>query len=160
MTATVVVADAPPATGYAGLATRLIAFVVDALIIDIVAWLVAGLVVVAASVFGLSQDLIKVLVAAGAALGALWAAGYFVFFWSSTGQTPGDRVMRISVRRDDADAPLSLGHAVVRLAGLVLSVVLLFLPFLLILVDARRRGMHDRMARSVVVYVARIRRAR
>jgi uncharacterized RDD family membrane protein YckC len=159
MTVALVVPDAPPSPGYAGLATRLLAFVADVLFIDIAAWLVAGLVVVAASVFGLSQDIQKVLIAGGAALGALWAAGYFVFFWSTTGQTPGNRIMRIRVRRDDADAPLSVRHSVARLLGMVLSALLLFIPYLLVLVDDRRRGLHDRMGRSVVVYVPRERRA-
>jgi uncharacterized RDD family membrane protein YckC len=148
--------EAPASAGYAGLATRLLAFVADVLFIDVAAWLVAGLVVVAASVFGLSQDVQKVLIAGGAVIGALWAAGYFMFFWSTTGQTPGNRIMRIRVKRDDGDAPISVGHALARVAGLVVSALLLFIPFLLILVDDRRRGLHDRMGRSVVVYVPRL----
>src|SRR5690349_20445502 len=50
------------------------------------------------SAFGLSQSVQTALLAAGAVFGVGWAAGYFVFFWSTTGQTPGDRIMRIRVR--------------------------------------------------------------
>jgi uncharacterized RDD family membrane protein YckC len=148
---------APP-TENAGLATRVLAFAVDALIIDVAGWAVGGVVAVAASAFGLSDTVQSVLVAGGAVLAVLWAAGYFIFFWSTTGQTPGDRVMRIRVRDGREDRPLTVGRAVVRLLGAVLSALLLFLGYVMILFDPRRRGLHDRMAHSIVVYVPRVRR--
>jgi uncharacterized RDD family membrane protein YckC len=161
MSTTVAVAEAPPAApGYAGLATRTLALAADALVIDIAAWLVAGVVIVAASVFGFSDDLQKLLVGASAVLGALWAAGYFLFFWTTTGQTPGARIMRVRVRQADADAPLGMRRAVERLAVAILCAIPLFLPYLLILVDPRRRGPHDKAAHSVVVYAPRERRVR
>src|SRR3954453_15644997 len=98
MTVTVGTPEAPvQTTDNRGLATRLLAFAADALIIDVAAWLVGGVVAVAASAFGFSDTAQTVLLAGGAVLGALWAAGYFIFFWSTTGQTPGNRVMRIRV---------------------------------------------------------------
>jgi uncharacterized RDD family membrane protein YckC len=161
MTATVAVPEAPPAApGYAGLATRTLALAVDALVVDLAAWLVAGVVIVAASLFGLSGDVQTVLAATGAVIGALWAAGYFLFFWTTTGQTPGGRVLRMRVRQAETDAPLTLRQAVVRLVVAVLCALPLFLPYLLILVDARRRGPHDKAAHTLVVYVPRERRAR
>jgi uncharacterized RDD family membrane protein YckC len=149
---------AVPTTDNAGLATRLLAFAADALIIDVAAWLVGGVVAVAASAFGFSDSAQTVLLAGGAVLGALWAAGCFIFFWSTTGQTPGNRVMRIRVRDEREDRPLTLGRAVVRLLGAILSALLLFLGYVMILFDPRRRGLHDHMARSIVVYVPRVRR--
>jgi uncharacterized RDD family membrane protein YckC len=154
-----VAAETPaPPTENAGLATRVLAFAVDALIIDVAGWAVGGVVAVAASAFGLSDTVQSVLVAGGAVLAVLWAAGYFIFFWSTTGQTPGDRVMRIRVRDGREDRPLTVGRAVVRLLGAVLSALLLFLGYVMILFDPRRRGLHDRMANSIVVYVPRVRR--
>ena len=109
---------------------------------------------------GRFERMLSGLTAVGAVLAALWAAGYFVFFWTTTGQTPGARVMRMRVRRADADASLDLRHALIRLGAAVLCALPLFLPYLLILVDARRRGLHDKLAHSVVVYAPRERRAR
>ena len=34
----------------------------------------------------------------GGALYVLWVVGYFVTFWATTGQTPGNRMLRIRVR--------------------------------------------------------------
>jgi uncharacterized RDD family membrane protein YckC len=151
------VAETPAsATENAGLATRVLAFAADALVIDVVAWLVGGIVAVAVSAFGLSDRGQSLLLAGGAVLAGLWAAGYFVFFWSTTGQTPGDRVMRIRVRDAREDRPLTLGRAVVRLVGAVLSALPLFLGYVMILFDPRRRGLLDHMAHSVMVYVPRV----
>jgi uncharacterized RDD family membrane protein YckC len=48
--------------------------------------------------------------------------------------------------------PVHLWTAVVRLAGMLLAALPLFAGFLLILIDDRRRGLQDRLARTVVVY--------
>lgn len=151
---------ASPASPYSGLATRALACVIDVLIIQGVAWSVGAVAAVAASMFEPSEDLQSLLIGAGAVVATLWSVGYFVFFWSTTGQTPGDRVMEIRVQNAADGRPLHLGRAVVRLLGAVLSALLLFLGYLLILVDERRRALHDRMVGSVVVYAPSARRRR
>ena len=88
--------------------------------------------------------------AVGAAVYVAWVAGYFVSFWSTTGQTPGDRAMRIRVRPQVGDV-LPPRRALVRFVGLTLAAIPLFAGYLMILVDDRRRGLHDVLARTVVV---------
>jgi uncharacterized RDD family membrane protein YckC len=150
----------PPGSPYSGLATRMLACAIDLLVIQAVAWTVGAVAAVAASVLDFSEDLETLLIAAGVVVASLWTAGYFVFFWSTTGQTPGDRVMQIRVQDAGDGRPLHLGRAVVRLLGALLSVLLLFLGFLMILVDDRRRALHDRVVGSVVVYMPSVRRRR
>ena len=144
---------AAPVSPYSGLATRVLACVIDILIIQAVAWTVGAVAAVAASMLDFSEQLETVLIAAGAVVAAVWSASYFVFFWSTTGQTPGDRVMEIRVQDAETGRPLHFGRAIVRLLGAILSALLLFLGYLMILVDDRRRALHDRMVGSVVVYV-------
>jgi uncharacterized RDD family membrane protein YckC len=147
-----------PASIYSGLATRGIACVVDILIIQAVAWMVGGIAAVVASLFNISDAVETALIAGGAVAATLWAAGYFVFFWSTTGQTPGNRVLEIRVQ-DAADGrPLSVARSAVRVPAAVLSALLLFVGYLLVLVDSRRRALHDRLLGSVVVYVPSARR--
>jgi uncharacterized RDD family membrane protein YckC len=123
-----------------------------------VVWLVGGIVAVSASALGVKQTVQTLLLAGGAVIALLWATGYFVFFWATTGQTPGDRIMRIRVRQAAEDRPLSVGRSIVRFFGAILAALPLFLGYAMILFDAQRRGLHDRMARSIVVYVPRERR--
>jgi uncharacterized RDD family membrane protein YckC len=136
---------------YEGLVTRGIAFAIDAAIIDLVA-LVAG--VGAALVLSLLSisDVDKTVVAiVGGAAFLAWAVTYFVTFWSTTGQTPGNRLLRIRVCRADDNGALRPRRCLLRLVGLALAAAPLFAGFLPILVDQRRRGLHDLLAGTVVI---------
>jgi uncharacterized RDD family membrane protein YckC len=137
-------------TRYIGLVTRTVALTVDAALITLIALIVELGVALIVSVFHLPKDVKHVLVAIGAAAYVLWTIGYFVTFWSTTGETPGDRVMRIRVVAADGGR-VKPRWALVRLAGAVLSAIPLFAGYLLILFDRRRRGLLDILARTVVV---------
>jgi uncharacterized RDD family membrane protein YckC len=140
-----------PRVEYQGLVTRGIAFTIDAAVVNIVAVVVAAAAALIVSALSLPDSLDKVLVAGGAWLFLLWSAAYFVTFWSSTGQTPGDRVMKIQVVRAEDGTLLRPRRSLLRLAGVMLAALPLFLGFLPILLSKRRRGLHDMIAGSVVV---------
>jgi uncharacterized RDD family membrane protein YckC len=84
----------------------------------------------------------------------IWSVGYFVFFWSSTGQTPGDRVMSIRVIDSHGRASLKPRRALLRFIFLCIGAILLLAGILMMLWDDQRRCLHDRVARTRVVYVA------
>jgi uncharacterized RDD family membrane protein YckC len=148
------VADAPASPfAYVGIVTRAIAFAVDAAVIQLVAIAVAGTLALILSVVSVGDDLKTVLVAAGGVAYGLWLVGYFVVFWTASGQTPGNRLLEIRVCRAADGAPPAPGAAVLRFAGLILAALPLFLGFLPILTDDRRRGVHDMLAGTVVVVV-------
>ena len=135
---------------YEGLVTRAIAFTLDAALVNFVALVVGAAVALAVSVLHLPDDLdVVAAVCAGVAY-LLWTVAYFVTFWSSTGQTPGSRVMRIRVCLADGGT-LRPARALLRLGALVLAAIPLFAGFLTILVDDRRRGLQDMLAGTVVV---------
>jgi len=151
--------SAPPS--YAGLATRTLAFALDAAVINVVAWFVGAVVALALSLLSLPDEVQAVLAAIAALLALLWTFSYFVFFWSGNGQTPGNRLIGITVLDAASLTPLRARRAALRFVLLPLSALLLFAGFVMILFDGRRRALHDRLARSVVIYVpvARPRRA-
>jgi uncharacterized RDD family membrane protein YckC len=135
---------------YAGIATRAVALVLDVVIVNVLVLVGAGLLGIVASLVGdlRPEWLADALVAAGWGLSV---ATYFILFWSVTGQTPGMRAMRLRVVRENGRPP-SLGRAFVRLIGLLLAIVPLFAGFLPVLFDARRRGLPDYLAGTVVLY--------
>ncbi len=143
-------ASAPDGTRYAGLATRAVAFVIDAAIIDLVAIVVAAAAALIVSFFHFPSGVQTVLKFIGLGIYVLWAAGYFVGFWTTTGQTPGNRVMQIRVLTT-AGGLLKPRAAIMRCVGLVLAALPLFLGYVRILFDPRRRGFADRLAGTVVV---------
>ena len=137
---------------YAGIATRAIALTTDAALTIVLFMSVVGMAaLVSALVGGLRPEwLVGALLASG---WTLVVATYFALFWSSAGQTPGMRLMRIRVHGPGGAAP-SLARSIVRLIGLVLAIVPLFLGFVPVLFTVRRRGLPDFLAGTVVLYDA------
>jgi uncharacterized RDD family membrane protein YckC len=140
---------------YVGLVTRAIAFAVDAAVIQLVAIAVAGTFALILSVVSTSDALDGVIVAVGGVAYVLWLVGYFVVFWSATGQTPGNRLLEIRVCRAVDGAAPRASVALLRFAGVILAALPLFAGFLPILLDDRRRGVQDMLARTVVVTAPR-----
>jgi uncharacterized RDD family membrane protein YckC len=135
---------------YAGLASRGLALAVDALLANLIFLIGGALIGLVASLFGKLRPEWLV----GTIVGAGWllvVAAYFVGFWSSTGQTPGMRLMRLRVV-DAAGAPPSVRRSLVRLVGLALAIIPLFAGILPALFDDRRRALQDFLARTVVLY--------
>jgi uncharacterized RDD family membrane protein YckC len=136
---------------YAGVATRAVALGVDGLVSQGIYVIGAALVGLAASIAGELRP--EWLVASLAALGwALTVATYFAGFWTVTGQTPGMRLMGLRVERAEG-GPLHLPQALLRLVGLIVSIIPLFAGFIPVLFDDRRRGLPDMLAGTVVRYV-------
>jgi uncharacterized RDD family membrane protein YckC len=142
---------APPTE--AGIATRGIALATDAALTLVIYMAVVGMASLVASLVGsLRPEWL-----AGLLLTSAWmlvTGTYFVLFWSSAGQTPGMRLLRVRVRGLDGRA-LSIGRSLVRLVGLLLSIVPLGAGFIPVLFTERRRGLADFLAGTVVVYEAR-----
>ena len=136
---------------YAGIATRGIALTVDAAIAN-------GIYIVGAALLGLIGSLVgdlhpRWLVALLAAAGwALTVGGYFVLFWTTTGQTPGMRLMRLRVVTYRGER-VHFVRALIRLVGLLLAILPLFAGFIPVLIDERRRALQDFLARTIVVHV-------
>jgi uncharacterized RDD family membrane protein YckC len=138
------------ATPYGGIATRGAALCADALLVALLLLVGGGLVALVASLVGeLHRGWL-----AGGLLGGAWLlveAVYFVGFWTTAGQTPGMRMMRLRVV-DGAGAPPGAGRSLVRFIGLLLAIIPLFAGFLPVLVDDRRRALQDFLAGTVVLY--------
>ena len=141
---------APEATAsYGGAATRAAALAVDFAITHGIVLVLTALAGLAASLFG---DLGPGWVV-GLLLGVEWVvvtAGYFVLFWSTAGQTPGMRLLRLRVRGPDGEPP-GVARSLVRFVGLVLAIIPCFAGFLPVLFDDRRRGLNDLLAGTDVV---------
>jgi uncharacterized RDD family membrane protein YckC len=144
--------EARPAPSYAGLVTRTLAFALDVAIIDVVALVTGAVVALGLSALDLPDTVKTVLAVVGAAAGALWTIGYFAWFWSASGQTPGDRVLGLRVLSARTGEPIAFGRAVLRVFALVLSALPFCLGFVMILFDDRRRALHDRLVKTVVIY--------
>lgn len=149
--------QAPASTGvrmqYGGIATRAIALAIDVAVALLIFLTGAALLGLVASLVAELRPawLVATLIAAG---WALVVGSYFVLFWTVAGQTPGMRMMRLRLAEARGEPP-RLGRSVVRLLGLGIAIVPLFAGLVPVLVDDRRRGLHDFLAGAVVISTGR-----
>jgi uncharacterized RDD family membrane protein YckC len=135
---------------FAGVATRGVVLLVDALLIAVIFAVLAGLLAVISYLVGGFRLTWVADVLVGGGVG-LVAGTYLVLFWSGAGRTPGMHVMHVRVR-DHGGRPPSVGRAIVRAVATWISIVPLFLGYLPVLFDGRRRGVPDLVAGTAVVY--------
>jgi uncharacterized RDD family membrane protein YckC len=139
-----------PGAPYAGIATRAVALAADMAIVQAIVFAGGAVFALVASfVGGLEMGTLARILAAVTWAGAVGA--YFVIFWATVGQTPGMRMMNLLVSTAEGESP-SVGRSIVRVFGLALAIIPLFAGFLPVLVDDRRRGLHDLLAGTVVLH--------
>lgn len=149
----------------AGFVSRLIAFVLDLLIMSGISALAALSVGLILSFFNLDflvgapsgdedsflRILRFMLLGAGAGFGVLLVVGYPLLFWLLTGQTPGKAFVGLRVVSLDG-RPLGVRQGLRRLFGYWFSALPVFAGFFWVLIDDERRCWHDRFAGTRVVY--------
>lgn len=143
---------------YAGLQLRIVAFILDVLVLISFGMLFAAgtgayLVVDSRMNDGnLSNHAPYVAVAVFLIYVLAFLPLYHVLLWMWWGQTVGKMAVHIRVQSQE-DGALTFGRSVLRFLGYVVSVAPLFLGLIMALFDRRRRALHDRLARTVVVEV-------
>ena len=138
-------------TERAGALTRLLAFGLDLLIVNLAFSGMAAIVALIASFFsGTGNGLSAPALAFGSVVWVGLAALYMVVFWSMASQTPGMRFF--GLRLGTESRGLAPRRSVRRLAGLLLAAIPFGIGFLGILFDERRRGWQDRLSGVDVLY--------
>jgi uncharacterized RDD family membrane protein YckC len=125
----------------AGFGIRLLAFLVDEMILGI-PLLLAGLVWITSFAYVPSPTLVS----AAGSLYSLLCLLYYVYFWGARGATPGKSLLGLTIVSESGEAPIGYGRAFLRLVGYAVSSFLFGIGFLLIAFSPDRRGLHDRIA--------------
>lgn len=80
-------------------------------------------------------------------------AAYYVFFTGYCGQTPGKMAIRVKVIRTGG-GEIGYGRALAReIPGKFLSGLLLGVGYLMVAIDPRKQGLHDKIADTLVVKI-------
>lgn len=90
-------------------------------------------------------------------LGLIWLlalavpAVYFVAMWSWQGQTLGQKVFGLHVVDARNGLRISVGRAIGRYIGVIVSSWVLYIGLIWVAFDAQKQGWHDKMASTYVV---------
>jgi uncharacterized RDD family membrane protein YckC len=135
------VAPAAAVTGAkAGFWIRVVAFIIDSIIVGVVNSIIAA--ILNSSTTGRSgiQTLLGII--------------YFTYFWSASspwpGQTVGDKLLSLRVIRTDG-SDLSIVQAFIRYVGLFISFLVIFIGVIWVAFDPNKQGWHDKIAGTYVI---------
>lgn len=76
---------------------------------------------------------------------------YCLIFWKFKSATPGKILMSMSIVDAETGGEISNGRLLLRYLGYYLCILTCFLGFVWIGIDKRKQGLHDKLARTVVV---------
>ena len=77
--------------------------------------------------------------------------GYYIYFWGTSGQTFGMRILKLRVVDADTGGPIGIGRAVVRYLMSIVNGMACYIGWIWVAFDARKQGWHDKVANSVVI---------
>lgn len=136
---------------YAGFWRRLGAFLIDAILLSILMRLLFPLRGAGFDLWNLDSRWYFIpLITLSNLFSSLATIAYSVVFWTWRGQTPGKMLLNIKVLRGDG-SNITLGYALLRYLGYIVCGLTLGIGFLWIGFDARKQGLHDKIADTVVV---------
>lgn len=142
-----------PGLRFASHGGRLVAYIVDVILVGALVTIVAVLLSFGVAAFAVAGAETLAALSGLFVLLAVVAVsiGYFPWFWVKGGATPGMRIYNLRVVRDRDGGPIGWREAFLRLVGYWVSSVAFYLGFAWILIDKRRRGWHDLIAGTVMV---------
>ncbi|TME92124.1 MAG: RDD family protein [Chloroflexi bacterium] len=119
----------------AGFWIRAIAYLIDAVILLVVQYILSLVLRDAAGIVSFVVGI-----------------AYFVYFWSASGggMTPGMRVFGLHVIRTDGSA-LTITQAVIRYVGLIVAAIPFAIGLIWVAFDSNKQGWHDKIASTYVV---------
>jgi len=141
-------AYAAPAGNYAGFWIRVVAYIIDAIILGIVGaiiYAILGVNVGDPNVMSSGQY------QGAQGLNFVISIAYFAGLWTLLGGTLGQKVFGMRVVDVNTGQRIGIGKALLRYVGLFISFLVCFVGVIWVAFDARKQGWADKIASTVVV---------
>ena len=139
-----------PGLRYGGFWVRVVAFILDAIVLAVITAALSPLVSGGNVVTQTSAGVMTINYTANA-IGLLIDLLYFVGFWAWRGQSPGMIPFNMRIVMADDGSKVDVVRCLLRYVGLLISFVILFLGVIWVGFDRRKQGWHDKIAGTVVV---------
>jgi uncharacterized RDD family membrane protein YckC len=134
-----------PASRYAGFWIRVVAYIIDLILLAIVGRLIDLVLNVNPA------DTTSGPYALASLIQLVVDIGYFSYLWSYQGATLGQRVFKLRVVDVTTGQRISLGKALLRWLGLLISFLLCFVGVIWVAFDPQKQGWMDKIAGTYVL---------
>jgi uncharacterized RDD family membrane protein YckC len=148
------VAPAAGTLNYAGFGVRLVAAIIDSLLLS--ALMIPFIIIVVVFMMqmqagGEPSPIAMIAVFGSYLLIIVVSLAYQLLFIGRKGATPGKKFMKLRVTFPDGTYPIGIGKAFLRI-GYMISGMICYIGFLMIIFDKEQhRGLHDKIAGTVVI---------
>jgi len=151
-------------TTYAGFWIRVVARIVDAVLLGIPFAILFAIFAVAGGLFASTSNSNSQSSngAAAALFGGAFVLlyllalavtfGYWIYFWGKSGETIGMRLLHLRVIDANTGVPIGYGRATIRLLMTFVNTWACYIGWIWVAFDPRKQGWHDKVANSVVVH--------
>jgi predicted Zn finger-like uncharacterized protein len=139
----------------AGFWIRVAASIIDSILVTVMQMVISSVLFLATGLAsgGLSDEGHSVLFGATWLFSILLTVAYYVTFTGYNGQTPGKMLVRIKVIRTDG-TEIGYGKAALReTVGKFASGIIFGIGYLMVAFDARKQGLHDKIADTYVIKI-------
>jgi uncharacterized RDD family membrane protein YckC len=133
---------------YAGFWIRVAAAIIDTIVILIITLPV--LFAIYGSGYWSSPELVKG--PSDILINYLFPLVFSIVLWMKIGGTPGKRLLGLKVLSESTQQYVSAGQGVLRYVGYFVAMLPLFLGLIWVAFDKKKKGLHDYLAGTVVVY--------
>jgi uncharacterized RDD family membrane protein YckC len=134
-----------PAAHYGGFWIRVVAYIIDAIILAVVGGIIAAIFRVNPSNAGSGAY------NAASGLNLVIGIAYFSYMWSQQGATLGQRIFRLRVVDANTGQRITIGKALLRWVGLFVSFIVCFVGVIWVAFDGRKQGWMDKIAGTLVL---------
>lgn len=131
---------------YGGFWIRLLAYLVDGIIISLIGYLIGGSNVVSYTEVGGTMTMSVNFFGWYTLIPIVYTIGFWM--WRST--TPGKMLFGLKIV-DENGNNMTPGTAVIRYIGYILSAIILFIGYIMIGFSKTKQGLHDKIAKTYVV---------
>ena len=134
-----------PQARYGGFWIRVVAYIIDFIILGIVGGIIDAVLRVNPSDPNNGSNSL------GSLINLVIDIAYFAGLWTYMGATLGQRVFKLRVVDANTGQPIGPGKALLRWLGLLVSFLVCFVGVIWVAFDARKQGWMDKIAGTVVV---------
>lgn len=134
-----------PAANYGGFWIRVVAYIIDYVILGVVEGIIAVILGVNFS------DPSNGRYSLWSFIDLILFVAYFGGLWTYMGATVGQRIFKLRVVDANTGQPIGIGKALLRVVGLFVSFLVCFVGVIWVAFDARKQGWMDKIAGTLVL---------
>ncbi|MCL7476512.1 MAG: RDD family protein [Methanosarcinales archaeon] len=136
----------------AGFFQRLIAYLIDSVLLTIVIGIVGAIALVGNLAMMNNQTLVMAITFISLVLMMTIYFGYFIYFFGTSGQTIGKKMLNIKVVSTDG-SPLTYKKGLLRVIGYMIASIPIYIGLIWMLFDKDKQNWEDKIANTYVVKV-------